>query len=64
MHRATTRGDGEGITSALTRLDEIVKSEREGLPPRLIHFLERRSYAKAEAFLEEEASAGGGAVDI
>jgi hypothetical protein len=63
LQRATARGDGEGIASALTRLDGIVKSERKGLPPRLIHFLERRSYAKAEAFIEEEATAGGGAAD-
>ena len=63
MHRAIARGDGEAISSALTRLDEIVKSERDGLPPRLIHFLERRSYAKAEAFLTEETNTAGGAIE-
>ncbi len=60
MKRAVARGDGDGIASALSRLDEIVRTERDRLPPRLVHFLERRSYEKAGSFLDEEAAAGGG----
>ena len=51
------RSDGPVIAREMGRLDDwVAKSGRE-LHPQLVHFLERRSYAKAFAFL-------GGAADI
>ena len=49
--------DGAVIAREMARLDELVEAGRETLHPQLVHFLERRSYAKAEMFL-------GGASDI
>ena len=46
------RAKGE-IRPSLAFLDKVVKESSENLPPRLLHFLERRSYLKALAFLEE-----------
>jgi hypothetical protein len=51
------RGDGEVIAREAARLDEFLDAGRDTLHPQLVHFLERRSYAKAEMFL-------GGANDI
>jgi hypothetical protein len=41
----------------MARLDEALERGRAGLHPQLVHFLERRSYAKALMFL-------GGETDI
>ena len=41
------------IRASLAFLDKVVADSSESLPPRLLHFLERRSYVKALAFLEE-----------
>jgi hypothetical protein len=49
--------DGAVIAREMTKLDELLEAGRETLHPQLVHFLERRSYAKAEMFL-------GGANDI
>ncbi len=49
--------DGAVIAREMARLDEFLVVGREALHPQLVHFLERRSYAKAEMFL-------GGASDI
>ena len=49
--------DGAVISREMARLDECVAAGRKTLHPQLLHFLERRSYAKAEMFL-------GGASDI
>jgi hypothetical protein len=49
--------DGAVIAREMARLDDFVVAGRETLHPQLVHFLERRSYAKAEMFL-------GGASDI
>ncbi|ATC62823.1 hypothetical protein CMV30_01945 [Nibricoccus aquaticus] len=49
--------DGAVIAREMARLDDFVMAGRETLHPQLVHFLERRSYAKAEMFL-------GGASDI
>ncbi len=49
--------DGAVIAREMARLDDFVAAGRETLHPQLVHFLERRSYAKAEMFL-------GGASDI
>jgi predicted translation initiation factor SUI1 len=59
------RGDGEVLSSAMSRLDALLASERRSLAPQLAHFLERRSYAKALALLEAgSAQASRGRVDI
>jgi hypothetical protein len=50
-------GDGAVIARESARLDEFLDAGRDTLHPQLVHFLERRSYAKAEMFL-------GGANDI
>lgn len=46
------RADAQAIVSETARLDDIVQRGRLGLPPQLVHFLERRSYAKALQYLE------------
>ncbi len=50
-------GDGPGINAAMGAVDSELESNRAGLHPQLVHFLEQRSYAKALLFL-------GGAEDI
>ena len=45
------------ISAEMARLDDFAARGRMSLHPQLIHFLERRSYAKAAMFL-------GGANDI
>lgn len=47
----------DALVAALGRLDALVATHRGELDPRLAHFLARRSYAKALAFLD-----GGSAV--
>jgi hypothetical protein len=49
--------DGSVIATEMARLDDFVAQGRVGLHPQLVHFLERRSYAKALMFL-------GGETDI
>ena len=39
----------------MARLDEILEKARSDLHPQLVHFLERRSYAKAVMFLGGES---------
>lgn len=52
---AISQADGPTIAAETSRLDDLVARGRTGLHPQLVHFLERRSYAKALMFL------GGGA---
>ena len=40
------------IRDALAVLDQIVAQSTDDLPPRLAHFLERRSYLKALDYIE------------
>lgn len=49
--------DGAVIAREMANLDAFLEKGRATLHPQLVHFLERRSYAKAEMFL-------GGANDI
>jgi hypothetical protein len=51
------RSDGPVTTREMGRLDDWAEKSGRELHPQLLHFLERRSYAKALAFL-------GGAEDI
>jgi hypothetical protein len=62
---AIPRADGAVIAEETVRLDALVEQGRPGLHPQLVHFLERRSYAKALMFLGGDAdipagSCGGG----
>lgn len=43
--------DGPAISAALTEVEALLAAHRGELHPRLVHFLEGRSYAKALAFL-------------
>ncbi|HEX2854878.1 MAG TPA: hypothetical protein VHO24_16715 [Opitutaceae bacterium] len=51
------RADGAVIAREMALLDDLLARGREKLHPQLVHFLERRSYAKAVMFL-------GGETDI
>jgi hypothetical protein len=51
------RSDGQVIAEQMARLDTTLEQGRLSLHPQLVHFLERRSYAKALMFL-------GGETDI
>ena len=53
---AIKRSDGSVIAGEMTRLDGFLESGRAagGLHPQLVHFLEKRSYAKALLFLGEQ----------
>ncbi len=47
------------LGQSLQRLDEIILSSKDDLHPRLRHFLENRSYAKALIWLEGETPEKG-----
>lgn len=51
------QADGRVIAEEMSRLDDFLLRGRGNLHPQLVHFLERRSYAKAVMFL-------GGETDI
>lgn len=55
-----SRADGSVIAAETARLDDIAQRSRAALPPQLVHFLERRSYAKALMFLEGDANIPSG----
>ncbi len=46
--------DGRVIAAEMARLDDFAERGCAGLHPQLVHFLERRSYAKALMFLGGE----------
>ena len=56
---AIKRSDGTTVAGEMERLDDFLAQGRAagGLHPQLVHFLEKRSYAKALMFL-------GGETDI
>jgi hypothetical protein len=45
------RSDGQVIAAEMARLDDFLERGRLGMHPQLVHYLERRSYAKAVQFL-------------
>jgi hypothetical protein len=51
------RSEGPAIAAGMDRIEALVAGARAELHPQLLHFLERRSYAKAFLFL-------GGETDI
>jgi hypothetical protein len=54
---AIKQADGTRVSLEMGRLDDLLAQSRADLHPQLVHFLERRSYAKALMFL-------GGETDI
>ena len=63
LHRLLTQvaagGDGENLVELIGRIDRISGELGDGDPAMLKHYLEKRSYGKALAFLEgrDETSA-------
>lgn len=53
------RSDGAVIASEMARLDDFAVRGRAALHPQLVHFLERRSYAKALVFLQGDTPEPG-----
>ncbi len=51
--------DTHKMLQGMERLDSLLATHRDALDPRLAHFLERRSYAKALEFLTGGKPAGG-----
>ncbi len=51
---AIKSGDGKTVAGEMARLDEFAAQGGATLHPQLVHFLERRSYAKALMFLGGE----------
>jgi hypothetical protein len=54
---AIKQSDGTRVSTEMGRLEDLLARGRADLHPQLVHFLERRSYAKALMFL-------GGETDI
>jgi hypothetical protein len=52
---AIKRSDGAAIAEEMARLDGYLEQGRLTLHPQLVHFMERRSYAKALMFLGGES---------
>ena len=55
------QSDGKVIAEEMGHLDDFLAAGRGQLHPQLVHFLERRSYAKAVAFLGGEENIPAGA---
>ncbi len=51
--------DTHKLLQSMERLDALLAAHREELDPRVAHFLERRSYAKALEFLAGGRPASG-----
>lgn len=51
--------DTHKLLQSMERLDALLVAHRDALDPRLAHFLERRSYAKALEFLGGGRPASG-----
>jgi hypothetical protein len=49
-------GQPAEILAALAELDNLLARHRAALPPRLVHYLERRSYEKAWLACAKDAS--------
>lgn len=55
LDSAIKESNSAAITQSLRSLDQLVSSHRGELDAQLRHFLERRSYQKALAYLEGES---------
>lgn len=52
---AIKAADGQRIAEEMGRLDDFLAQGRTSLHPQLVHFLQNRSYAKAQMFLGGES---------
>ena len=59
LNAGIAQADGVAIVAQTARLDELLARDRGKLHPQLAHFLERRSYAKAFAWLGGTTPAAG-----
>lgn len=57
---AIRKSDGKAIAEEMARLDDFLQAGRSRLDPQLVHFLERRSYAKAVMLLGGESDIPAG----
>jgi hypothetical protein len=58
---AVARSDGATLQAEMLRLEGLLEKGRGSLPAQLQHFLERRSYAKAFAYLGGKTNEAQGA---
>jgi hypothetical protein len=58
---AIKQSDGAALSAALNDVEALCGAHRSELHPRLLHFLEGRSYAKALAWLGGGQELGAGA---
>ena len=52
LQQGIKNSDAIAITGSLKTLDELVGLHRSELDPQLVHYLSRRSYEKAQMYLE------------
>ncbi len=48
---AIRQADGQTVAAEMAKIDDLLERGRPGLHPQLVHFLQNRSYAKAQLFL-------------
>ncbi len=56
---AIKRADGAVIAREMARLDDFAQRGQTSLSPQLLHFLQRRSYAKALMYLDGDTPPAG-----
>ena len=54
LQKGIKNSDASAITGSLRTLDELMGLHRSELDPELVHYLSRRSYEKAQMYLEGE----------
>lgn len=59
FHVGIKAADGAAVSAGLNEIESLLRENRAGLNPRLVHFLEGRSYAKALAYLGGDDAAMG-----
>ncbi len=59
FHAGIKAADGAAISAGLNEIESCLNAHRADLNPRLVHFLEGRSYAKALAYLGGDDAAMG-----
>ncbi len=52
LQKGIKNSDASAITGSLRTLDELMGLHRSELDPVLVHYLSRRSYEKAQMYLE------------
>lgn len=52
--KSIEEANGDEIRAQIDKLDQLTRDHSKELDPNLLHFLQRRSYQKALAFLEGE----------